>query len=222
MAMVSVCLSYLSSAIYDDTTEVRSKTLKSSSDIDSDGPSHPSSSRPSSPTLGDKEADQIPCNKDSSISAVGGFYHLKKFHFVGGLPLLQDMILYIASSTLEDISITIYQQSQDLEAKNMREAAKAEMRVRRQEFDQEIQLQIEAMEKATRIEYNQKGMRFSSNSVAVLSKRRAILEKAENLWHFVRCTHSATLAVRYLINNNYNIRERRSTGIVDLGGSASS
>ena len=181
------CLSYLSSAIYDDTTEVGTKTLKSSSDIDSDGPSpivYPSSSRPSSPTLGDKEVDQTPCNEDSSISAVAGFYQLKRFHFVGGLPLLQDMVLYLASSPLEDISITPYHLSQDLEAKNMGEAAEAEKRIRRQKFDQKIRLVIEAMEKATRIKYDPRSKRYSSSSVtsAISLRRQTILERAENLW----------------------------------------
>ena len=48
-----VCLSHLSNAIYDDTTKVRSKTLKSSSDIENDLIVYPSSSRPRLPTLGD-------------------------------------------------------------------------------------------------------------------------------------------------------------------------
>ena len=178
-----VFLSYLSSAIYDDTIEVGSKTLKSSSDIDNDGPSpivYPSSSRPSSPTLGDKEleVDQIPSNKDSSMSVVGGFYHLKKFHFFGGFPMLQDMILYIASSTLEDIFITVYHLSQDQEAKNMRKAAEAEMRVRRQVFDKEIQLEIEAMEKETK----KRKFSLSERSERISLARQGILEKAETQW----------------------------------------
>ena len=185
-----VTIYHIFAALYDDTTEIGSKTLKSesSSDIDSDGPSpivYPSLLRPSLrvPTLGEKDVDQTPCNRDSSISAVGGFYHLKKFHFVGELPLLQDMILYIGSSTLEDISITVNHlspqdltQEPELNAENMRQAAEAEKRVRTQEFDQEIQLETVAMERATRIKYGKK-----SNKRVSLG-RQAILGNAETLW----------------------------------------
>ena len=166
------------SAIYEDTTEVRSRT-EPWSDINSDGPSlfvYPSC--PSSPAIGinkDKEVDQslppiynqIPFNNDSSISAVGGFYQLKKFHFVGGLSLLQDMILYIASSTLEDISITVNQQEPDPEAEDMRQA-------RRRELDQETELEIAAMEKAMRIEYG--------GNRRISAKRQALRSNAEARW----------------------------------------
>ena len=85
------------SAIHEDTTH------ELTSDIEDDclivDPSF-KLSHPSSPTIGineDEEVDQpvspinyqIPSNNnDSSISLASGFYQLKKFHFVGGLPLL--------------------------------------------------------------------------------------------------------------------------------------
>ena len=168
--------------IYENTTEVRNETLKRSSDIDNDRPlvAYASSSRPSSSANEDKvnhplppNYNQIPCNKDSSISAVGGFYQLKKFHFVGELSLLQDMILYIASSTLEDISITV------IHLDSYQEAEKS----RRRALYKETQLEIVAMEKATRIAYSNSDNKFrvplSSN---LSSKRQAILEKAETRW----------------------------------------
>ena len=133
---------------------VRREALKLSSDIDGDGPSsiaYPSLSRPSTPKIGVNEDkvdqplapifNQTPINNDFSILAGGGFCQLKKFNFVGGLSLLQDLIMYIASSTLEDISITVYNRrspqdltrKQELEAENMRQAE------RRQVLDQETQ-----------------------------------------------------------------------------------
>ena len=180
----------------EDTTRVESETLKLFSDIDNDGflISYPSSPPPISPAIGineDKEVDQplppiydqIPCNNSSSISAVGGFHQLKKFHFVGELPLLQDMILYIASSTLEDISITFFHLfphdlRPELEAEKMSQAK------RRQEFDQKTQLEIEAMEKATTTAYNNTNKRYKHYSLSrnLSSKRQEILDKAETRW----------------------------------------
>ena len=42
----------------------------------------------------------IPGDISSSTSMAGGFYQLKKFHFIGGLPLIQDIIPCITSSCL--------------------------------------------------------------------------------------------------------------------------
>ncbi|KAF8809429.1 hypothetical protein BYT27DRAFT_7254564 [Phlegmacium glaucopus] len=137
-------------------TDVGSQTPKSSSDIDSDGPSGDAYFRSSclgTPILGIHEDDnktvdhplqpiceQISGDTNSSASMVGGFPQLKKFHVFGGLPLIQDMIPYIASSTLEDISITVIRLSvqelkdpltpiQEMEEKAEREAlAKVEQR----------------------------------------------------------------------------------------------
>ena len=109
------------------------------------------------------------------------------------------MILYIASSTLEDISITVNRLPlQDLEVENMKKAAnseaekrireldqeileKAEADKRRQGLDEETQLEIEAMEKATKIEYGLKNKKPSFRLV-LSSKRQAILEQAETRW----------------------------------------
>ena len=120
------------------------------STIDSDGLS-PSSPCPSSPVLrkqgdDDEEVDrplqptfeQIPGSADFSPSTMGGFYQLKKFHFVGGLSLIQDLIPFIASTTLEDISITLIRLShQDLkqqaepEVDDMMAKAEAEAKERK-------------------------------------------------------------------------------------------
>ena len=174
------------SAINEDTIEV--ETVELSSGIEFDEPSlivYPSLSRPSSPTIGINEDiqphppidNQMPCNKETSISAAGGFYQLRKFHFVGGLSLLQDMILYIASSTLEDISITftdlpLQDLSQEVEAEDISQAK------RRREFDEDTQLEINAMEKETRSAFKQ-GLIRKKN---LLSKRNAILQIAEIRW----------------------------------------
>ena len=196
-----VCLSYLNSEI---TTELR-KFVESWSVIDSDRPSL-SLSRPSSPTFGiykDKEADQplpsiynqIPSNKVSSISAMSGFYQLKKFHFVGGLPLLQDMILYITSSSLEDISISVNDLSQDLrqelKAENMRQAAEAEKR--KEEFDKKTQLEIDAMEEARRIRNGVVKKASTSSSL----RRQEILLKAETQWKEQEAQYQAQYQAQY-------------------------
>ena len=150
-------------------TEAGSQMPPPSSDIDGDGPSHQQGV--CSSAIYEAIYNQISFNQleGSSISAVGGFYQLKKFHFVGDLPLLQDMILYTASSTVEDISITVYQQDPEQDPENMRVK-------RRQKLDQETQLEIVAMEKAKRIEYGSGSKRVTS------SRRQAILEKAETRW----------------------------------------
>ena len=178
-----------STTSYEDTTEDSSIKPKSSN-IDGDESSQivcPSESSPASPMVGINEDievdqplppifDQDSSNKDSSISAVGGFYQLKKFHFVGGLPLLQDMILYIASSTLEDISITVNQQDPELEAEDKREAAE-----RRRDFDQKTELEILAIpvERPTKF----KSSLFGSPSPGGRSsKQQAIRSEAETRW----------------------------------------
>ena len=176
----------------EDIKGVRKEALEPSSDVGGDGPSliaYPSLSRPSTPKIGVDEDkvdqplapifNQTPFNNDFSILAGGGFCQLKKFYFVGGLSLLQDLIMYIASSTLEDISITVNHRSpqdlmQELEDENMRRAK------RRQELDQETQQEILAMEKATRIDYRKK--LISSYNRVSSSKRQAIIEKAETRW----------------------------------------
>lgn len=180
-----VCSPYPGSPIY-DVAEVKSKTPKSLSDIDTgDGflgdvrvPSpggldvessrsvsgYAFSSRPGSPMLDgiseDKEVDhplssthnhvQL-CDTDDSTST-GGFYQLKKFHFVGGLPLIQDLIPYIASTTLEDISLTVARlsfddlmQDAEIEAENMRQA---ETKERRRKLDQETEQRIAERKKS--------------------------------------------------------------------------
>ena len=162
------------SPIYENNIEVRSTTPKFSLDIDGHGPSQTvysesSLSRPHS-------YNQIPCDTDLSAStAVVGFYQLKRFHFVGGLLMIQDMIPYIASSTLEDISITIIRPSaEDLkqEAENMRQA-EAE---RRRKADEETRQRIVAMEKSMSI----RG--FQKDEKRVSRKRQAILDDAESRW----------------------------------------
>ena len=164
------------SAIKEDTTKVRSEALKPSSDIDRDGSSgsllYPPPSRPSSPTIGINEDEEVD-HEDSTISKAGGFSQLKKYHFVGELSLLQDMIMYIASSMLEDISITVNQQESKAEAKMREMREKAESVKRRQEFDRETDLQIVAMEKEAR---------ETGYSRKIPLRRQAILEKVESRW----------------------------------------
>jgi hypothetical protein len=202
----------------DDSATYEEVKAELSSDIEGDGPSlivYPALSRPSSPTVETNEDEkvqplppidnQIPCNKDSSTSAAGGFYQLKKFHFVGGLSLLQDMILYIASSTLEDISITvIYPQDlrQELEAENMSRAK------RRRELDQKTQLEIVAMENLTTVTHNNlssiKRSRTSLSSKLSLN-RQEILEKAEIRWKEQEAQYQA----------QYEEQERKRVEIVE-------
>ena len=177
-----------SSAVNEDTAKVREEAIKLSSDIDNDKPSliiDSSLSRSSTPTIQINEDEeviqplpainnQILCNNDSSISLAGGFYQLKKFHFVGGLSLLQDMIFYIASSTLEDISITVIHLSpqdlrQELEAENMSQA------VRRRALDRESHREIVAIGK-------KKKTLYLSRQQEISEKRQEILEKAETRW----------------------------------------
>ena len=180
-----------------------SQMLQPSLDIDSAANEDTTEVGSSSPTLGlhkDKDVDQplppiynrIPCDnlEDSSISTMGGFYQLKKFHFIGGLSLLQDMIPYIASSTLEDISITVDQQPpQDLEAENLRQEAETEKR--RRELDRKTELKIEVMENAMKIEYgyspshkiNKASTQASTGFwKTVSSRRQVILEKKATRW----------------------------------------
>ena len=117
-------------------------TPKPSSTIDTEGLFWGSPPRPSSPVLRRHEDDdakvdhplqptfeQISGAADFSPSTVGGFYQLKKFHVVGRLSLIQDMISFIASTTLEDISITL-------------------IRLSHQDLKQQAETEVEAMLKA--------------------------------------------------------------------------
>jgi hypothetical protein len=164
--------------------------------VDADEPSrsvHPSLSCPSSPTLSiskDKEVDnplqpicdQIPC--DINSSTVGGFHQLKKFHFIGGLPLIQDMIPYIASSTLEDISITLIRVSlQDLKLEAEKEAEKmrqAEATERRCNAETETEQKMRNAEKEMkRIKATSPKKKWNQAQAEFESTRREILEKAK-------------------------------------------
>ena len=179
-----------------EDTEVGSQHPKTSSDIDDDGPSE---GRFSSPILEDKEEvdhhplqpiyKQTPVDtRSSSTSMVGGFYHLKKFHLVGGLPLIQDIVPYIASSTLEDISITNIRLSfQDLKdpitpIQRMEEEANADTeaentrRERKRNEEEETRKSIEAMKTRMR------RTRQYNMEQSIRSKRREILEEPENRW----------------------------------------
>ena len=187
-----------SSSDIDESTiseEVKAVELSSVVEIDGSSPIfYTSLSRPSSPTIGineDKEIIQClpPIDKDSSISAAGGFYQLKKFHFVGGLSLLQDMILYIASSTLEDISITVFH----LSPQALRGETENMSRERRRELDEETRLEIVAMEKLTTSAYNSSVKRSNRSSLTSIlsSNRQVILEKAEIRWKEQEAQHQA-------------------------------
>ena len=228
---------YPTSPTYEDDTEVRSKTLECSSDIDDDEPSsrdvcsshlspthedntdarskgfealvldvdddepsrtvYPSSPCPGSTTLAiskDKEAnnvlqpicDQIPCNINSSTSTVGGFYQLRRFHFVGGLSLIQDMVPYIASSTLEDICITLIRLSPEdlkpeaeIEAEKMRQAEATERRRNaKKETEQKIRnAEEETEQRVLAIFVGQKKRKQAQAELE--STRQVILEKAK-------------------------------------------
>ena len=187
------------SEIDESTISEEVKAVELSSVIEGDGPSpifYPSLSRPSSPTTGINEDKEIiqplpPIDKDFSISAAGGFYQLKKFHFVGGLSLLQDMILYIASSTLEDISITVIHLSPRNLVRPELETENISREMRRQEMDQETELEIVAMEKSTTISYNNSVKRYNRSSLSSIlsSNRQVILEKAEIRWKEQEARH---------------------------------
>ena len=131
-----------------DSDELFDNVTPADSGIHNDGPFtnvHPFSSRPTSPVLTIYHHEEIdhPSQLISvqtlddtkpSTLAMGGFHQLKRFHVIGGLPLVQDMIPYIASNILEDISITVIRLSyQDLsqraeEEEKMRRQAEAEER----------------------------------------------------------------------------------------------
>ena len=113
------------------------------SDIHIDGPFtsvHPFSSHPYQPIPMQTVDDTIP-----STSTMGGFHQLKRFHVVGKLSLIQGMIPYIASNTLEDISITLIRLShRDLnqkaeEQESTRQQIEIEERRRRAEEEMHYQ-----------------------------------------------------------------------------------
>ena len=88
----------------------------------------------------------IPGDISSSTSTAGGFYQLKKFHFVGGLPLIQDIIPCIASNTLEDISITVirllHQELEQISEEKDKNVNQAEAEERRRKAEEEKQRRI--------------------------------------------------------------------------------
>ena len=175
----------------DDPKEVKSisQSPKPWSSTDDAGPSGVVYSRPPclSSSIPSKYEDEVKVDHPeiyvdtSSTSTPGGFYQLKKFHFVGGLPLIQDLIPCITSGTLEDISITVIRLSaEDLRQEYAESMRRAEAEERRRIAEEEIRRRVEAME--TRIRSMDSEKRNSkARNLKIARRRQEILEDVE-MW----------------------------------------
>ena len=114
---------------------------------------------------------------NSSTSTTGGFHRLKKFDFTGGLPLIHNIIPYIASNTLEDISITIirllHRELEQIIEEENKNATQAKAEERKRKAEEEKQRRIAVMESEMNGRYLDR---------TIKSRREKILRKAEDQW----------------------------------------